>query len=62
MNTYELRADYDEQSIVVYQAYSKAIGLPAMGQESKAREFLPRERVYPLTREFGQRIGASIIK
>ncbi|HLZ55837.1 MAG TPA: DUF4291 domain-containing protein [Ktedonosporobacter sp.] len=30
MNQYEIRADYDSQSIVVYQAYQKAIALPAL--------------------------------
>jgi len=30
MNTYEIRADYDTQSIIVYQAYQKAIALPAV--------------------------------
>jgi len=28
--TYEIRADYDDTSIVVYQAYSEAIALPAV--------------------------------
>jgi hypothetical protein len=30
MNPYEIRADYDSQSIIVYQAYPKAIALPAI--------------------------------
>jgi hypothetical protein len=30
MNVYEIRADYDNRSIIVYQAYSKAIALPAV--------------------------------
>jgi len=30
MNEYEIRADYDSQSLVVYQAYQKAIALPAV--------------------------------
>jgi hypothetical protein len=29
MNIYEIRADYDDRSILVYQAYPKAIALPA---------------------------------
>lgn len=33
MNTREIRADYDSTSIVVYQAYSKAIALPALQQQ-----------------------------
>ncbi|MBA2682165.1 MAG: DUF4291 domain-containing protein [Ktedonobacteraceae bacterium] len=30
MNEHEIRADYDAQSITVYQAYQKAIALPAI--------------------------------
>lgn len=30
MNGYEIRATYDERSIIVYQAYPKAIALPAL--------------------------------
>jgi hypothetical protein len=30
MNVYEIRADYDDRSIIVYQAYPKAIALPAV--------------------------------
>ena len=30
MNAYEIRADYDNRAIIVYQAYSKAIALPAV--------------------------------
>jgi hypothetical protein len=30
MNAYEIRADYDNRSIIVYQAYPKAIALPAL--------------------------------
>ncbi len=30
MQEYEIRANYDRRSIVVYQAYSKAIALPAL--------------------------------
>jgi hypothetical protein len=30
IKTHEIRADYDEKSIVVYQAYSEAIALPAI--------------------------------
>ena len=30
MNEFEIRADYDDHSIIVYQAYSKEIGLPAI--------------------------------
>ncbi len=30
MNEYEIRADYDTHSIVVYQAYSRQIALPAL--------------------------------
>ncbi|QBD78609.1 DUF4291 domain-containing protein [Ktedonosporobacter rubrisoli] len=30
MQEYEIRADYDGKSIVVYQAYAKAIALPAL--------------------------------
>ncbi len=30
MKEYEIRADYDSQSIIVYQAYAKAIALPAV--------------------------------
>ena len=30
MKEYEIRADYDSQSIIVYQAYEKAIALPAV--------------------------------
>lgn len=30
MNEYEIRADFDKQSIIVYQAYSPAIALPAL--------------------------------
>jgi len=30
MNEYEIRADYDSKSVIVYQAYSKAIGLAAV--------------------------------
>jgi hypothetical protein len=30
MNTHEIRADYDKRSIIVYQAYPKAIALPAV--------------------------------
>jgi len=30
MNEFEIRADYDERSIVVYQAYRKEIALPAI--------------------------------
>lgn len=32
MNEYEIRADYDKQSIVMYQAYPKSIALPALQQ------------------------------
>jgi hypothetical protein len=34
---YEIRADYDAQSIVMYQAYSAAIALPAL----EAQKFVP---------------------
>lgn len=34
MKPFEIRADYDEKTIVVYQAYSPAIALPAL-QEQK---------------------------
>jgi hypothetical protein len=34
---YEIRADYDAQSILVYQAYAAAIALPAL----KAQRFVP---------------------
>ena len=30
MNVHEIRADYDDRSIIVYQAYSKVIALPAL--------------------------------
>src|ERR1700730_2424162 len=30
MNDYEIRADYDSKSIIVYQAYPKTIALPAL--------------------------------
>ncbi|GCF10792.1 DUF4291 domain-containing protein [Dictyobacter arantiisoli] len=30
MNKHEIRADYESKSIIVYQAYSKAIALPAV--------------------------------
>ena len=30
---YEIRADYDAQSIMVYQAYSAAIALPALKEQ-----------------------------
>jgi hypothetical protein len=30
MNIYEIRANYDDRSIIVYQAYQKAIALPAV--------------------------------
>lgn len=30
MNEYEIRAEYDARSIIVYQAYQKAIALPAV--------------------------------
>jgi hypothetical protein len=30
MNEYEIRADYDNQSLIVYQAYQKSIALPAL--------------------------------
>jgi len=30
MNEYQIRAMYDENSITVYQAYSRAIALPAL--------------------------------
>ncbi|HEY7416550.1 MAG TPA: DUF4291 domain-containing protein [Ktedonobacteraceae bacterium] len=30
MDIYEIRADYNDRSIIVYQAYSKAIALPAL--------------------------------
>jgi Domain of unknown function (DUF4291) len=33
MNEFEIRADYDDRSIIVYQAYSKEIGLPAIQHE-----------------------------
>jgi hypothetical protein len=34
---YEIRADYDAQSIIVYQAYAAAIAVPAL----KAQKFVP---------------------
>src|SRR5258708_6503527 len=34
---YEIRADYNSQSIVIYQAYSAAIALPAL----KEKRFVP---------------------
>ncbi|MEV6244288.1 DUF4291 domain-containing protein [Lentzea sp. NPDC051838] len=37
MENREIRADYDDQSIVVYQAYSPAIALPAVA----AQRFVP---------------------
>jgi hypothetical protein len=36
-SSYEIRADYDAKTIVVYQAYSPAIALPAL----KAKKFVP---------------------
>jgi Domain of unknown function (DUF4291) len=30
MNEFEIRADYDDRSIIVYQAYRKEIALPAI--------------------------------
>ena len=33
MKQYEIRADYDASTIVVYQAYSPAIALPAIAQQ-----------------------------
>ncbi len=39
MNVYEIRADYDDRSLVVYQAYSKAIALPALQNKRFAPPF-----------------------
>ncbi len=37
MNEFEIRADYDKRSIIVYQAYRKEIALPA----SEQKRFVP---------------------
>jgi hypothetical protein len=39
MNEHEIRADYDKTSIVVYQAYSKEIALPAVKQQKFVSPF-----------------------
>lgn len=45
MNTYEIRAIYDEQTIRVYQAYSPEIGLAAL----RAQRFVPPFRMERMT-------------
>ncbi|WP_439663160.1 DUF4291 domain-containing protein [Lentzea sp. HUAS TT2] len=41
MSTKEIRADYDDQSIVVYQAYSPAIAVPAVKAQRLVPPFKP---------------------
>lgn len=45
MSTREIRADYDDQSIVVYQAYSPAIAEPAVA----AQRFVPPFKMERMT-------------
>jgi len=40
MSAYEIRADYDDRSIIVYQAYPKAIALPAVQNNQFVPPFL----------------------
>ena len=39
MKRYEIRADYDRDTIVVYQAYKQAIGKPAIENKKFGPEF-----------------------
>lgn len=45
MHTQEIRADYDRQSLVIYQAYSRAIALPAIQNQ----RFVPPFSLYRMT-------------
>jgi hypothetical protein len=36
---YEIRTDYDDSSIVIYQAYSKAIAKPALKEQNFVTPF-----------------------
>ncbi|GCE45992.1 uncharacterized protein DUF4291 [Thermosporothrix hazakensis] len=45
MQEYEIRADYDARSIVVYQAYSKVIALPALAHH----RFVPPFSLHRMT-------------
>src|SRR5579872_5587185 len=45
MNEQEIRADFDETTIVVYQAYSKEIALPAVEHQT----FVPPFRLTRMT-------------
>ncbi|MFT4223233.1 DUF4291 family protein [Dysgonomonas sp.] len=53
MKQYEIRADYDRDTIVVYQVYREEIGKPAV----KNKKFLPIEKVYPVSDEIMKRLG-----
>ena len=39
MNEYEIRADHDSRSIIVYQAYGAAIAQPALRQQRFVEPF-----------------------
>jgi hypothetical protein len=66
---YEIRADYDKNTITLYQAYSRAIALPALEHQHFVSpfslnrmtrikpSFLPKERVYPLDPNIAHRLG-----
>jgi hypothetical protein len=47
----EIRADYDANSMMAT--------LLRTGKETRTRALLPPERVYPLSNELKQRLGAS---
>jgi len=46
MNEFEIRANYDDRSIVVYQAYRKEIALPAIQHQ----RFVPPFSLNRMTR------------
>jgi hypothetical protein len=61
----QIRADYDENSIVVYQAYRPEIVARlreqrSAGDSAQVAEQLPQERPYPLPEALKARLRADV--